>query len=204
MPIVERHQSALIVIDTQHGFVDNTAMEQADRAIASDTVERIAWLGWVAMQLGVPTVLVEEGPNEHGTTDERIRRRLDPSVPVVEKTTFAVTGSGAAMAAIEETNRRTAVLVGFETDGCVAQSAVGLIDLGYRVVVPIDTTYSTCDQEHRRGLRRISDAGSELSSCKGLTLEWLETVAAASELAISAKTEFGRLPWRPRGGSAPR
>lgn len=107
-----------------------------------------------------------------------------------------------AMAAIRTTDRRTHVLTGFETDSCVAQSAVGLVDLGYRVVVPVDMTYSTCELEHPRGVRRITDAGGELNPCKGLTserletLEWLETLAAC-ELANAAKAEFERLPWRP-------
>ena len=44
--------------------------------------------------------------------------------------------------AIDATNRTTFILVGLETDVCVAQSALGLKAAGYRAVVVEDATAS--------------------------------------------------------------
>ena len=49
------------------------------------------------------------------------------------------------------TQRPCAVLVGFETDVCVYQSAVGLLDAGLRVLVVEDATGSP-GEFHARGL----------------------------------------------------
>ena len=82
------------------------------------------------------------------------------------------------LAAIEATGRRTAVLVGLETDVCVAHSALGLLDRDFRVVVVDDATFSPGEM-HEAGLRRIAAAGGELLHAKGVYYEWVRTLEAA-------------------------
>jgi nicotinamidase-related amidase len=57
------------------------------------------------------------------------------------------------------------VLAGFETDICVAQSAVELLDRGFRVVVVEDAMFSA-GRDHERGLRRMTQASAEYNHCK--------------------------------------
>ena len=76
------------------------------------------------------------------------------------------------------TGRRTTVLVGAETDVCVAQSAVGLVDRGFRVVVVADATFSP-GAMHDHGLAQMRDAGVEIRHAKGVYYEWVRTVAEA-------------------------
>jgi nicotinamidase-related amidase len=57
---------------------------------------------------------------------------------------------------IRVTQRNTTVLVGFDTDACNAQSAIGLRELGFRAVVIEGATYSSHDLQHQRGLARMS------------------------------------------------
>jgi nicotinamidase-related amidase len=101
----------------------------------------------------------------------------------------------AGLAALRATGRGTAVLVGFETDVCVAQSAIGLVDLGLRAVVPEDAVYTNSAVEHERGIARMTGAGVERSHCKGLTFEWLHTVDRALETFPQAAA-LGTPPWR--------
>ena len=82
------------------------------------------------------------------------------------------------IAGVEATGRDTAVLVGMETDVCVAQSALGLLDRGLRVAVVSDATYSPGTM-HDHGLRRIADAGGVVVHAKGVYYEWVRTVDAA-------------------------
>ena len=83
------------------------------------------------------------------------------------------------VAAVEAIGRGTAVLVGAETDVCVAQSALGLLDRGLRVAVLADATYSPGPM-HEHGLRRIAEAGGAVIHAKGVYYEWLRTVEAAT------------------------
>ncbi len=61
---------------------------------------------------------------------------------------------------------------------CVAHSALGLLDRGYRVVAVEDATYAP-DAAHAAGLRRMASAGVELVHAKGLYYEWVRTLEAA-------------------------
>lgn len=182
MSLLGRDDSVLVVVDAQSGFLG---------ASADGAVERIAWLVAVAARLGIPVVATEEEPERHGATDERIRAQLPAGVRVFRKPTFGLAGTPEILAAVRATGRRTAVLVGAETDVCVAQSAIGLRDEGFACVVVDDATFSP-DGMHERGLARIAAAGVGSNHTKGVTYEWLRTVDDANALAADAT-----LPRRP-------
>ena len=188
MPLVSREDSVLVVVDAQPGFV---AAEEA----GAQALERIAWMAGLATLLDVPAVVVEEGPHRNGHTDPLILERLPAGTPVIEKPTFGLAAHEAAVDAIRATARGTAVLVGFETDVCVAQSAIGLLQFGFRAVVLEDAVYTNSAREHERGLLRMSGTGVERNHCKGLTFEWLHTVDRALEDFPAAKA-LGTPPWR--------
>jgi nicotinamidase-related amidase len=99
------------------------------------------------------------------------------------------------MLAVRSAGRGTAVLAGFETDVCVAQSAIGLLELGFRAVVLEDAVYTNSAREHERGLIRMAGAGVERNHCKGLTFEWLHLVDRALETFPELKA-LGTPPWR--------
>ena len=90
-------------------------------------------------------------------------------------------GTPEILSAVRATERPCAVLVGFETDVCVYQSAVGLLDAGLRVLVVEDATGSP-GEFHARGLARLREAGAGLTHCKALAYEWVRTVEGASVL----------------------
>ena len=198
MPLVDHTDSVLVVVDTQPGFIDFDGMGDATREISSRTVDRIAWLAGFAGMLDVPVVVVEEDPASNGSTHERVAQRLPAGTPVETKDAFSLSACPAAVDAIRATGRKTLVLVGYETDVCVAQSAIELHDLDYRVVVPADTCCTGSADEHRRGLERMLYADIEPNSFKGLIFEWMRTVARAEELWTRAEDELGMAPF-PRG-----
>ena len=181
--LLDRGDSLLIVVDAQPGFL---------AADASDVVARIAWLVSVAAALDVPIVATEEQPDRNGPTHRAIADRLPAAIPVLTKSVFGLADVPAILAAVEATRRRTAVLVGAETDVCVAHSALGLLDEGYRVAVVGDATYSP-DSMHDHGLRRIADAGGTVIHAKGVYYEWLRTVDAATAFR-RAHPELGDSP----------
>lgn len=191
MPLVDHDDCVLVVIDAQEGFFgDGLAPgegEQVRQALA-----RMTWLVKVARRLGMPAVVTEEDPQRYGNTFAPIAAAL-PEEAAIAKPTFAVTGTPLAVERIERTGRTTAVLVGFETDVCVAQSAIGLRERGMRVIVVEDAVFSPGEM-HRRGLERMVAEGVELNHCKGLAYEWTLTVENAR--SVLAGPEVGEPPFR--------
>jgi nicotinamidase-related amidase len=195
MPLVDRADTLLVVVDTQPGFFDHEGMSDEARAESKATVERIRWLAGLADLIGIPAVVTEESPEKEGTTDPVILERLGPDTSVIEKSTFSLSASQTVMEAIETTGRRTAVLVGFETDVCVAQSAIGMHDRGARTVVVCDACFSGDGVHHQRGLARLEQAGVEVNHTKGLIFEWLQNVDEAREKWDAATEAFGPAPF---------
>ena len=169
MPLLDREDSVLVVVDVQPGFLP----AEADRAVL-----RMAWLVAVAARLGVPVVVTEEEPGRNGATHATLAERLPAETPVFTKPTFGLAGTPEILAAVHATGRGTVVLVGAETDVCVAQSAIGLRESGFTCVVVDDATFSPGEM-HERGLARIAAAGVARNHAKGVTYEWLRTVEDA-------------------------
>jgi len=163
MPLLDRHDCVLVVVDAQPGFLPAGG--------ADECVARIGWLVAVAGVLAIPVVVTEEEPERNGATDPRV----GAAATAFRKPTFGLAATPEILAAVEATGRRTAVLVGAETDVCVAQSAIGLHDAGFSCVVVDDATFSPGEM-HERGLARIAAEGIGRNHAKGVTYEWLRTV----------------------------
>jgi nicotinamidase-related amidase len=177
MPLLERDDCILIVIDLQPKFWSDR-LDRDDAAHVNKAVARAAWLAGTAMALGVPAVLTEEAPSQNGPTAVGVLLAVGRQAPVFTKPVFDLAACPEIMAAIEATGRKTAVLCGFETDVCVTHSAVGLAEVGYRVVVAVDAVYSPAGAQ-AFGLARLRDLGVELVHCKGIYYDWERTLEAA-------------------------
>ena len=175
MPLIDVEDSVLIVIDAQPGF---SGADDPNARAAARSREVAAWLAGVATALGVPALVTEEDAARNGPTDAAITGALPKDTRVFDKTVFGLTGEPAIAAALAASDRRTAVLVGAETDVCIAHSAIGLQELGWRVVVVSDATFSPGEMHHR-GLDQLRDAGIAVRHAKGVYYDWVRTLAAA-------------------------
>ncbi len=104
------------------------------------------------------------------------------------KPVFALSACPAILQDVTRHGRSTVVLCGLETDVCVAQSALGLLDAGKRVVVVEDAVASP-GPAHAQGLARMARAGVELLGVKGLGYEWLGTVERATAFAAASERD---------------
>ena len=169
--LIDADDSLLCVIDAQPGFLDKLPAVEAE-----GTAERIRWLIQVAAALGIPVVVTEEEPVRNGATVRAILDVIPVGTPRFDKQVFGLADQLDIFDAVSELGRRTAVLCGLETDVCVAHSAMGLRDRGFRVVVVADAVASPGTGQEL-GLSRLRDGGVTLMGVKGLVYEWLRTVA---------------------------
>lgn len=166
--LIRREDCALVVIDVQTYFLEKLPLDWR-----GPLVERMAWLMRVARSLEIPIVATAEDVERDGPLVAELAALLPAqSAPVCDKHVFGLYGQADTRAAVDGIGRSHFVLVGLETDVCVAQSALGLREAGYRVSVVEDACGSP-PPNHEAGLRRIRDAGVTITSTKGLYYEWV-------------------------------
>ena len=177
--LINVNDSLLIAIDIQPSFV-----KKENKAENNLLLQRMCWVIKVANWLHVPLVVTAEDIARTGNVCDEVARLLPPHIRIFNKMTFGLAGQSDILEAVQKTNRKTAILIGYETDVCITHSALGLIDLGYRVAVVADATGSP-GEAHQIGLERIRGAGGILVSAKSLYYEWIRTVAKSVEFENS-------------------
>ena len=172
-------ESVLAVVDVQEGFLRKLP-EDGSAAV----VDRIRWLCRLAGWLRVPVVVTEEEPERNGETAAPVVGALPAGTIRHVKPVFDLAACPEILADVSRHGRGTIVVCGLETDVCVAQSALGLLEDGKRVVVVEDAVASP-GTAHEQGLARMSRGGVELIGLKGLAYEWLGTVERATDFGVA-------------------
>lgn len=167
--LVDASDSLLAIIDVQGTFLNKLPPEEQNRVL-----NNICWLAKVAAWKGIPLVVTAEELDREPPV-EALFQALPADTPIFNKMIFGLADQPNILEAVEHTGRRTAVLVGLETDVCIMHSALGLLERGFRVVVVTDATASPAPG-HQLGLDRMRSAGVVLLSMKGLFYEWLRDV----------------------------
>ncbi|MGN6378264.1 MAG: isochorismatase family protein [Gaiellales bacterium] len=167
--MIDADDSVLVMIDVQEGF-----LERVEAPARAGLVERIAFLALSAEHCGVPIIATVESPERWGGLYPVLAGAIGRS-PVIRKEVFGLADDPMVAPAVRETGRSTAVLVGLETDVCVAQSALGLLDWGLTVAVVEDAVASP-GNAHAAGLDRMRRAGVIPVVSKQLHYEWMRTV----------------------------
>ncbi len=169
--LIEADDSVLVVIDVQEAFLGKLPVEASERLL-----NNVCWIVKLAMWKQVPLVVTAEEFSQ-----QPLARKLVDVLPagttVFDKVIFGLAHQPDILAAVEQTGRKTAVLIGLETDVCVMHSAIGLLERGYRVVVVTDATGTPLPGQEI-GLSRMQSAGAVMVNMKGLFYEWLRTIEA--------------------------
>ncbi|MEI8298760.1 MAG: isochorismatase family protein [Pseudomonadota bacterium] len=181
--LIGREHSCLMVIDVQQYFLDKLPLH--DRG---PLVQRIAWLMRVAHALSVPLIATAEDVERNGPLVPELATLLPAGTAAFNKMIFGLMAQDDLRAAVDASARDCFVLVGLETDVCIAQSALGLAASGRRAVVVGDACGSP-PPHHAHGLRRLRDAQITVTSVKGIFYEWvrdLETLRRLQPQLVSA------------------
>ena len=183
--LIDVDDSMLLVIDVQDHFLGK--FSETDQATLKN---RIGWVVAVAARLQVPVVAMAEDIPQLGSVSHSIAEKFPPGTPVFNKMIFGLAANSEIMAAVKDTGRSTAILVGLETDVCVAHSALGLMQQGYRVAVVSDATASP-GNAHETGLVRMQRAGAVITGVKSLFYEWVRTVERCDTFMQEFEKEIG-------------
>jgi nicotinamidase-related amidase len=182
--LFERDKSCLVVIDVQQYFLAKLPLDQRAPLVA-----RIAWLMRVARALEIPVIATAEDIARDGPLVPELTALLPVGQDVFDKLVFGLHGQADIRAAVEASGRSAFVLVGLETDVCVAHSALGLAAAGHRVAV-IEDACGSPPPHHEAGLRRIRDAGVLVTTLKGMHYEWVRDLATLAKLKAAIGAEL--------------
>lgn len=183
---------ALLVVDMQKKLLDLVA----DRdAVVANTITLIK----AARILELPVWSTEQYPQGLGPTVDAVAE-LIPDRP--GKTMFHCCATGPLLEQLYGRLVRHVTVVGIEAHVCVAQTALELMDLGFRVQVLADATTSRFPVDREHALRRLEVAGAVVSTTEAAIFEWTETADRPEFKAISALVKAASSA-RPRGAREP-
>lgn len=75
-------------------------------------------------------------------------QRLVPPARIFDKRVYSPWHGGRLHEGLKRRGVRTLVVTGGETEICVLATVLGAIDLGYRVILPVDALCSSADETH--------------------------------------------------------
>jgi nicotinamidase-related amidase len=182
--LFHRDTSCLVVIDVQQYFLAKLPLDQRAPLVA-----RIAWLMRVARALEIPIIATAEDIASDGPLVPELAALLPEGQAVFDKMVFGLHDQADIRAAVAECRRTEFVLVGLETDVCIAHSALGLAAAGYRVAVLEDACGSP-PPHHAAGLARLRDAGETVTTIKGMHYEWVRDLPTLAKLKAAIGTEL--------------
>lgn len=171
--LIDAKDSVLIAIDIQSSFVNK--IPQEDRG---PLLQRMCWVIKVADWLNVPLIVTAEDIPHSGNISDEVAQLLPLDTKIYNKMSFGLAAQSDILEAVQKTQCKTAVIIGYETDVCITHSAIGLMDLGYKIAVVADATGSP-GEAHQIGLERIRGAGGIIVSAKSVYYEWVRTVEKA-------------------------
>jgi nicotinamidase-related amidase len=192
-PLLTPQNSALILIDYQPPQVNTIA--SMDRSTLINNVTTLVKLGKAyGLPIILSTVNVETGIN--ADTIPQIRSLL-PGVPSYDRTQINAWEDVELVAAVKATGRRKLIMAALWTEACLTFPTLDAMRAGYEVFPVVDAVGGTSATAHEMALRRVADAGAQLSSVMQVMCElqrdWARkaTVPAMIRIAEEHGGTFG-------------
>lgn len=177
---VRKDDLAILVIDVQPYFLEGWMDGAVEPLLA-----RLEFLFGIATVYDLPTVCTFEQPVERkGLLPERLEPFVPESTVRVTKNTFNCCAEPGILETIESIGKRQIAVAGGETDVCVLQSVLGLLNAGFEVFLLEDALFSS-EPNVGPAVRRMEQAGAIPSTVKTLNYELRLSVATpATEKAF--------------------
>lgn len=169
--VLDRQQSALVVIDVQEAYRDKTFEHERMMRGVQRLIE-------AAALVGVPILATEQYPKGIGHTMPEISKLFPAGLAIHEKRSLSCCGAASFAQALRASSRTQIVVCGLEAHACVNQTVHDLLDQGYQVHLPVDAISSRFETDYRIGLQKAFGSGAVPTSVELACLEWVRTADA--------------------------
>jgi len=178
----DRSNIGIAVIDVQPFFVD---LAIPDPSQQESLLVRLEHLLMLADWMDLPTLVTFELPTaDNGELPDRLERVLPAGAHRFEKDHFGSLSEPGIAAAFEGMGVKQIAVAGAETDVCILQTTLGLLDGGFEVFLLEDCLFTT-ESHPGPALRRMHSAGAVPTTVKTLAYELVARVTD--------------IPWYPGG-----
>jgi nicotinamidase-related amidase len=176
------------IIDVQEFFL--TQIE--DRRRRTELQANLIHLARLLKYFGIPILATLERPVfAKGNLPSSLKEQLSGAT-FLEKDFFDLTKEKKIAAHLAKLKKRQAIVAGCETDVCVMQSCLGLLDLGYEVFAVDELLFSSASNVEA-ARTRLREAGVTFLSYKTLYFELIEAVDGGPHAAKMLK-KYGEFP----------
>jgi len=174
IPQINPTTLGVLLIDAQPVFLDYAFLDQnQERESLLVRLEHLLMLsGW----MDLPLIATFEIPvSKNGELPERLEAVFPVNGQRFEKNYFGCMTESNITDAIEATQSKQIAVAGAETDVCVLQSVLGLLELGYEVFLLEDCLF-TSESQPAPALRRMIQAGAIPCTLKTMAYELVRCV----------------------------
>jgi nicotinamidase-related amidase len=182
--------AALLVIDYQP--IQVNSIRSMDH---TTLVENIVTVAKAGVAYGLPIILSTVNV-ETGVNKPTVPPLLDVlgNVPVYDRTTINAWEDVAFRRAVEATGRRKLLITALWTEACLTFPTLDAIRAGYEVFPVVDAVGGTSVVAHETGLRRVEQAGAQLTSITQLLCELQRDWARKSTVPAFVDLLFKKTP----------
>jgi nicotinamidase-related amidase len=176
------------IIDVQEFF-----LSQADKRLRSRIKTNIRNFARLLGYFRVPIVVtLERSVDQKGGLPKEINKHLGDLAETFEKDFFDLTREKKIRDYLGRLNKKQVIVAGCETDVCVLQSCLGLLDLGYEVYVVEELLFSS-SRNVDSAIARMKAEGAIFLTYKSLYYELIEAVEGGRHTEKMLET-FGPFP----------
>ena len=177
-----------IIVDVQDFFLSQ--LEPSARSKMKSNLKNFArLLGYFRVPI---VVTLERSVGEKGIVPKDITKHLTGPHETFEKDFFDLTKERQIRDVLRRSKKKQVIAVGCETDVCVLQSCLGLLDLGYETYVVEDLLFSS-SQNVEAAIERMQAEGAIFLTYKSLYYELVEAVEGGRH-SKKMIAELGPLP----------
>jgi nicotinamidase-related amidase len=158
-----------------------------------ELVKNVVTVVKAARAYGLPIVLstvnVKTGVNQ--PTIQPVAEAIGDA-PSIDRTSINAWEDVEFRAAIEATGRRMLLVCALWTEACLLFPSLDVMRLGYEVFVPVDAVGGTSVLAHESALRRLVQAGAQLTTIPSLLCELQRDWARKATVPAFADLLFAR------------
>ena len=167
--------------------------ERLSAAMPDDAIARLVKAHGALIELAnrfcAPIAFTEQYPKGLGSTVSPLAERLGDCLRV-EKLEFSAAQNREFRETVLDVFPGDIILTGMETHVCVLQTAIDLMEEGFRVFVPGDAVASRTDENRRNGLALLERAGAVITNTETLVFDWLRVAQGGRDPKMGQREKY--------------